>query len=83
MRYTKRYTMEEWNRFDKTSTKSINGKEYTMNMQEYLCKKYKIIITNYKTKQERKIEKINGLMDGVFNGIDKFCTRSGQSVCWN
>ena len=39
MRYIKKYTMQEWNRFD-------------IDIQEILCKKYNIRIVDFMTKEQ-------------------------------
>ena len=44
MRYIKKYSVEEWNRFD-------------IDIQEILCKKYNITLTNFQTVDEIKIAK--------------------------
>ena len=44
MRYIKKYSVEEWNRFD-------------IDIQEILCKKYNVTLTNFQTVEEIKIAK--------------------------
>ena len=44
MRYIKKYSVEEWNRFD-------------IDIQEILCKKYNCTLTNFQTVEEIKIAK--------------------------
>ena len=44
MRYIKRYTQDEWNRFD-------------IDIQEMLCTKYNIRLIDFQTKEEIEIEK--------------------------
>ena len=44
MRYIKKYSIEEWNRFD-------------IDIQEILCKKYNVTLTNFQTVEEIKIAK--------------------------
>ena len=87
MKYTKQFTLEEWNRFNKTESGEIIGNEMRyfnfhtqryesydhITRQEMLLSKYKITLVNYKTKPQRRITKINNILDGVFRGIDKFC----------
>lgn len=63
--------MEEWDKFDRNFVKKVGDKEYVLNMQECLCKKYDITITNYKTPKQRRSIKINKVIDRVFSGIDK------------
>lgn len=48
MRYPKKYTQKEWSRF-------------SWDMQEKLCERYIVILTDYKTKKEK-----------LFNLLDKF-----------
>ena len=60
MRYPKKYTCKEWNRF-------------SWDMQEKLCERYIVILTDYKTKKEKLfqvIDKIN--VKNLNAGITKF-----------
>lgn len=67
MRYPKKYTMKEWNRFD-------------IDMQEKLCERYNVFLTDHKTKKEKLfavMDKFNAknLNAGItkFNkGVDSF-----------
>jgi len=61
MRYRKYFTVKEWNKFDVTNEKHIGDKTYYLNTQEVLCKKYDIILTDYKTKRE----KITGILKSI------------------
>jgi len=73
MKNEKYYTVKEWNKFKKAKVKEIEGIKHYYDMQELLCKKYDIILTDYKTKRERIIiflKKIN--MKNINKGIDTF-----------
>ena len=88
MKYTKQYTQKEWNHFGKKEISAdAIGNDYqfvnfftqkkesyeTVSMQELLCIKYDIILTNYKTKKEKLfsiIDKFN--VKNINTGIDKF-----------
>ena len=88
MRYPKEYTQKEWSKFDKKEMPAETlGNDYqfvnfftqkkesyeTISMQELLCIKYDIILTNYKTKKEKifaVIDKVN--IQNLNKGIDKF-----------
>ena len=64
--------MNEWSKFDGDVIKNIGGKEYVLSIQEYLCKKYDITITDYKNPKQRRAIKINNTIDKLFGGLDKF-----------
>jgi len=73
MKNEKYYTVKEWNKFKKTKVKEIDGIKHYYDMQELMCKKYNIILTDYKTKREKCIiflRKIN--MKNINKGIDTF-----------
>ena len=73
MRYKKLFTVKEWSKFKKIKVKEIDGIKYYYDMQELMCKKYDIILTDYKTKSEQIIiflKKIN--MKNINKGIDSF-----------
>ncbi len=73
MRYKKLFTVKEWSKFKKTKVKEIDGIKYYYDMQELMCKKYDIVLTDYKTKREQIIiflKKIN--MKNINKGIDAF-----------
>ena len=73
MKNKKFYTVKEWKKFKKIKVKEIDGIKYYYDMQELMCKKYDIILTDYKTKRERIIkifEKIN--MKNINKSIDAF-----------
>jgi len=81
LRYKKEYTWNEWNNFDRNFVKKVGGKKYVLNMQEYLCKKYDVTITNYKTPRQRQNESITKKIDKVFSVIDKMF--SGIDKCFD
>jgi hypothetical protein len=54
------FTAKEWNRF-------------AWNMQEVLCKKYEVILTDYQTRKEKTISLLNKINMKNFNkGMDAF-----------
>ena len=54
------FTVKEWNRF-------------TWNMQEVICKKYDVILTDYKTRKEKIMSLLNKINMKNFNkGMDTF-----------
>ena len=54
------FTAKEWNRF-------------SWNMQEVLCKKYDVILTDYQTRKEKTISLLNKINMKNFNkGMDMF-----------
>ncbi len=70
MRYKKYFTVKQWKKFKKTQVK---GTKHYLNLQEFMCKKYDIILIDYKTKRERVtifLKKIN--MKNINKGIDAF-----------
>jgi len=70
MKNKKYYTVRQWNKFKKTKVK---GTKHHWDTQELMCKKYDIILTDYKTKREQLIiflKKIN--MKNINKGIDTF-----------
>ena len=88
MKYPKQYTQKEWSKFDKKDMPAETlGNDYqfvnfftqkkesyeTISMQELLCIKYDIILTDYKTKKQKLfqiIDKVN--IKNLNSGIDKF-----------
>jgi len=73
MKNKKSYTTKQWRKFKKNQVKMVNGIKHHLDMQELMCKKYDIILTDYKTKRERIIiflKKIN--MKNINKGIDTF-----------
>ena len=72
-RCKKLYTVKQWRRFKKTLVKEDSGIKYNVDIQELMCKKYDIILTDYKTKRERIIvilKKIN--IKNINKCIDAF-----------
>lgn len=51
MRYRKYFTVKEWKRFD-VYAERVNGIDITA--QEIMCKKYDIILTDFKTAGEKR-----------------------------
>ena len=73
MKNKKYFSVKQWRKFKKIQVKEVNGIKHHMDMQELMCKKYDIILTDYKTKRERIIiflKKIN--MKNINKGIDTF-----------
>ena len=71
MKCKKYYSVKQWREFKKIQVKEINGIKHHLDIQELMCKKYDIILTDYKTKRERIIiflKKIN--MKDINKGID-------------
>lgn len=56
MRYTKFYTQKEWGKFKTFQKKEINGKVFYLDVQELMCKKFDIILTDYKTRNEKIVD---------------------------
>ena len=77
MRYLKHFTVKEWKKFDNIVDQE-NGEDITG--QEILLRKYKIILTDHRTRKEKfndvfdKIVKadINKTLNKVTKGIDDF-----------
>ena len=60
MRYKKKYTQKEWNKFPD-------------HVAELLCKRYNVILTDHKTKRQKQIEFLKKFnMKNVDKGIDMF-----------
>ena len=73
MKNKKYFTVKQWRKFKKIQVKEVNGIKHHLDVQELMCKKYDIILTDYKTKRERVaifLKKIN--MKNINNGIDTF-----------
>lgn len=88
MKYQKQYTQKEWFKFEKKEMSAdALGNDYqfvnfftqkkesyeTISMQELLCLKYDIVLTDYKTRKEKLfqvIDKVN--IKNLNKGIDKF-----------
>ena len=59
MRIIKKYTVQEWKKF--------------YNIQEMLCEKYEIILTNHKTNKEQLVEILKNInLKNINKGIDTF-----------
>jgi hypothetical protein len=73
MKYKKQYTQKEWNKFNRIVHKNIDGVDYYLDVQEIMCKKYDIIITDYMTKREKTIKILKKFnVDNLNRGIDSF-----------
>lgn len=73
----KHYTVKEWKRLDTDSVRKIGDKEYYLNMQEVLCKKYEIILLDHQTKKE----KLNQILDKFsFENLDKTMTKVSKGI---
>jgi hypothetical protein len=48
---TKKMTVNEWKKFDKDMVKMVGDTKCYLNLQQLLCKKYDIILTDYKVKR--------------------------------
>lgn len=59
MRYKKYYTIKEWSNFRKNNY---------FDMQELLCEKYDVILTDYKTKKEKILSILSHIN---FKNLDK------------
>jgi len=73
MRHKKIFTVKEWKRFKKIQVKVVKGVQCYLDVQEVMCKKYDIVLTNHKTKREQLLiflKKIN--MKNINKGIDTF-----------
>lgn len=54
------YTAKEWKRFDRVHEKWVGNTIYYLDVQETLCKKFDIILTDYKTGREKILSVIKG-----------------------
>ena len=83
-RCKKQYTVKQWRRFKKTKVTEIDGVKHHIDLQELLCKKYEIILTDYKTKWERIksiLKKINSKnIDKGINVINMAINEFGKAV---
>ena len=71
MRNKKLYTIKQWKKFKKTLIRTNDGAQNHVDIQELMCKKYDIILTDHKTKRELVItilKKINAknINDGIY-----------------
>jgi len=78
MRCKKLYKVKQWARFKKTLVKENSGIKYNVDIQELMCKKYDVILTDYMTPRERKIqmiktlfEKVRSALQGIKSALDK------------
>ena len=73
MKNKKYFTVKQWRKFKKIKVIEFNGIKHYQDIQELMCKKHDIILTDYKTKREQVIiflKKIN--MKNINKGIDTF-----------
>jgi len=64
MRYKKYYTIKEWDNFRKNNY---------FDMQELLCEKYDVILTDYKTKREKILSILSHInLKNFDKGISQF-----------
>ena len=71
MRCKKLYTTKQWKKFKKTKVMEFDGIKHYFDLQELMCKKFDIIITDHKTKREQLLvilKKIN--TKNINKGID-------------
>ena len=75
MRYKKYYTVKEWSNFRKNNY---------FDMQELLCEKYDVILTDYKTKKEKIISNLSHInfknFDKAITQINKLFASFGEST---
>lgn len=73
MKQKKLYTTKQWRKFKKIHVKEINGIKNYFDVQEIMCKKYDVILTDYKTKQEKIISVLKKINFKNFDhGMDTF-----------
>ena len=73
MRSKKLYTTKQWRKFKKTKVIKHYEVKHTIDLQELMCQKYEIILTDYKTKWEQItsiLKKIN--TKNIIKVIDAF-----------
>ena len=84
MRCKKLYTVKQWGRFKKILVKDDHGIKYNVDLQELMCKKYDIILTDYKTKREKItaiLKKINTKnINKCINTFNKVVQDFGDSM---
>ena len=78
MRCKKLYTIKQWARFKKTLVKENQSIKHNVDIQELMCKNYDIILTDYMTSRERKIQmtktffkKVKSTLQGIKSALDK------------
>ena len=82
MRCKKLYTVKQWARFKKTLVKENQSIKYNVDIQELMCKNYDIILTDYMTLRERKIQMIKTFFEkakSVLQGIKSFLDKIHES----
>jgi hypothetical protein len=80
MRCKKLYTVKQWKKFKKTKATEFDGIKHYFDLQELMCKKYDIILTDHKTKWEqilsilKKIntKNLNKCIDTFSMGVQAF-----------
>ena len=60
VRPTRYYSMKVWKRFNKVHEKHVGDKVYYLDMQEVMCRKFDIILIDYKTSRQRIIDIAKG-----------------------
>jgi len=78
MRSKKLYTVKQWARFKKTLVKENQSIKHNVDIQELMCKNFDIILIDYMTSRERKIqmiktffEKVKSTLQGIKSALDK------------
>ena len=69
MRSKKLYTVKQWARFKKTLVKENQSIKHNVDIQELMCKNYDIILTDYMTLRERKIQMIKTFFEKVKSAL--------------
>lgn len=73
LRYPKQYHMHTWQDFRKLDSKKlIHGKEYYRDAQEELCKKYNITLLYYRTKWQRRFDRVEHVINLIIRGSRRF-----------
>ena len=80
MRCKKLYTVKQWKKFKKIKATELDGIKHYFDLQEIMCKKYDIILTDHKTKWDqitsilKKInsKNINKCIDAFSMGVQAF-----------
>ncbi len=73
IRYKKWFHQHAWDNFrNLDSTKLIGNKEYVRDTQEFLCKKYNVIIPLWQTKNEKRLYKIKKIINMLMRMIKGF-----------
>ena len=67
LRYPKEFDHKVWLSFrTMESVKEIDGKKYYLDVQEMLCKRYRVTLTNYIPKRRRQLIKIQKQVDKIW-----------------